>query len=656
MMLTFWNNLVDPIGREQELGWPALARMLREPAVFRGDKEHPGWSPATFRDQRRAKDGVKRVFAVCLDYDGGETIDAAVALWGGFSGVIQTTRKHTPEAPRFRVVLPLSRSVSPFEFAALWARVNAHAGGKLDPAPKDPSRFWFMPGTPEGGTFESKLLTGDALDPDEWLAKPDPEPKATAARVDTSDLDRNDRRIKRATRYLETMPAAISGSHGHQATWSAALALVKGFSLRPSDALALLANDFNPRCQPPWPRKDLERKIAQACAADKVAAGYLLGDESEWEQKQEARRRNRLNGIQAPAEDDYAEDGYNPGAHEIPEEPPGEPPPMREPGDDTEAIEQERRVPVTALDRFGVITLRAMYRAVIDDLQSGKSAAGYKCGIDEIDAALGGFRQGNVTLLAAGTSFGKSSFGLLVTRQNLTNDARPLIVSVEDKLLLYSRRLAATECNVNALLLRDREVKGDSFKRLVDRANAAPDLPIFIDAVGKTVEWVADAIRTCAAELGTKLVIADYVGRFKCGKNISDRRNQVTYVAETLSDAIKVSNCAGILLSQLKRTEGKEPTMDDVKESGDLENMAEHVIIGWRDVQKLRSGFNAETKTVRKIHIPKNKDGPIEQEWIELKFDETTASFRTTAEGRWVDRDARGYGNYDNIADNVGDN
>lgn len=630
MRVTFWNNLLDPIGREEELGWPAVARMLRKPAVFRGDNEHPGWSPAIFRDQRRAKDGAKRVCALCLDYDGGETIDAAIELWGAFAGVIQTTRKHTPEAPRFRVVLPMVRAVSPFEFAALWVRINAHAGGKLDRQARDCSRFWFLPGTPEGGVFESRLLAGLELDPDEWLAKPAPSLPVPLPRIDT-EIDRSDQRAKRALAYVARMDAAVAGQAGHKSTWAVACVLVKGFSLSPRDALSILANDYNPRCQPPWSMKELEHKVAQASKA-KLPDGYLLGDETP--------RRAGAATIRDP---------------EIPPEPKRDDETgevfEREPGDDTEAIEEEKAAPPSAAERFGVVTLRGMYRAVIEDLQSGKDSAGFLTGIDEIDAAIGGLRQGNVTLLAAGTSFGKSSFGILVARLNLTEAARPLVISVEDKLLLYSRRLAATECNINALQLRDRGVKDEAFKRLLARANEVPDMPIFIDAVGRTVEWVAEAIRACAAELGTRLVVADYVQRFKCGKNISDRRNQVTHVAETLSDAIKLSNCAGLLLSQLKRTDGKEPTMDDVKESGDLENMAEHVIIGWRSVEKGR--FKEADVVHRKANIPKNKDGPIEQNWIPLSFNETTASFRTTAESRFANRDAKGFGQFDNIADNV---
>ncbi len=638
MRVTLWSNLLDTAGTERELDWDALKRMLFDRTKFLGDREHPGWSPATFRGQRRARDGVERVCALCLDYDGSESVDAATGLWGAFTGLLHTTRKHTAAAPRFRVVLPLARPVSAFEFDALWSRVNAHAGGKLDRQARDPSRFWFRPGSTTG-EFECLAWDGAEFDPDEWLSKPDPEARPAVAPRIESDLDRHAHRVKRALAYVSRMDPAIDGQAGHKATWAVACALVKGFSLGERDALAILTNDYNPRCQPPWSAKELEHKIRQASKA-KLPDGYLLGDEEERGRRTPSRREPEI-----PPEPDAAEDFDQPGEGQKPE---------REPGDDTEAIEKERNQPVGAAERYSVVSLRGMYRAVVEDLQSGKETGGFRCGIDEIDEALGGFRLGNVTLFAAGTSFGKSSFAILLARQNLTDVARPLIVSVEDKLLLYSRRLAATECNINALQLRDRDVKGEAFKRLVSRANEVPDLPVFIDAVGKTVEWVAEAIRACAAELGTRLVVADYVQRFKSGRHQQDRRNQVSYVAETLSDAIKMSNCAGVLLSQLKRTDGKEPTMDDVKESGDLENMAEHVIIGWREISKGR--FGSDDVVTRKAKIPKNKDGPILEQPFELSFNETTASFRTSREAQsartQADRTAKGYDRFDDIADN----
>jgi hypothetical protein len=84
--------------------------------------------------------------------------------------------------------------------------------------------------------------------------------------------------MTRASAYLATMPPAISGSGGHQATWSAALALVRGFDLDPGSALYLLEREFNLRCQPPWARRDLEHKVTSAARAN-VAVGYLLEDD-----------------------------------------------------------------------------------------------------------------------------------------------------------------------------------------------------------------------------------------------------------------------------------------------------------------------------------------------------------------------------------------
>jgi replicative DNA helicase len=634
--ITRWRSLVDPNGRRETIPWSELvAEFKRTDRQFAG-KDHPGWSAAVFRGDKRGRSHVERVTALVLDYDGTATEVEVLTPWSDVSGFLHTTKSHTDENPSFRILLHLSRPVSAFEYDALWVRVNAHCGGKLDRQARDPSRFWFMPSRSEGDSFRVRELAGLPLDPDEWLALPDPDAHNRAPKIDTSDLDRNDKRLRRAEAYVSRMDAAVAGQAGHKATWAVACVLVKGFSLGPREALSILTNDYNTRCQPPWSAKELEHKIRQAQKA-KLPDGYLIGDETP--------RRVGAATIRDHEIPPEPEPEHDPETGEVFDEP------EREPGDDTDAIAQELAQPVTAAERYGVVTLRGMYRAVIEDLQSGKDAVGFKCGIDEIDEALGGFRAGNVTLLAAGTSFGKSSFGILVAKQNLNDVARPLVISVEDKLLLYSRRLVASQCNVNALQLRDRDLKGGALERILLRANEAPELPVFIDAVGKTVEWVAEAIRACVAELGTRLVIADYVQRFKCSKNISDRRNQVTYVAETLSDAIKNSNAAGILLSQLKRTDGKEPTMDDVKESGDLENMAEHVVIGWREMIKGNGIRDAVVN--RKCNIPKNKDGPVEQTWIPLAFNEITASFLTTQEARFANRDARGLGNYDDVADNV---
>lgn len=83
--------------------------------------------------------------------------------------------------------------------------------------------------------------------------------------------------IERARRYVAVMPPAIAGSHGHDATFAAACALVKGFGLSVEEARPLLL-EYNSRCDPPWGGKDLEHKLQQADkTTDPQPRGYLVG-------------------------------------------------------------------------------------------------------------------------------------------------------------------------------------------------------------------------------------------------------------------------------------------------------------------------------------------------------------------------------------------
>lgn len=74
-------------------------------------------------------------------------------------------------------------------------------------------------------------------------------------------------KISRARAYLKKIPGAISGQHGHTATFVAALKVVRGFDLTNEEAKTVLS-EWNQTCQPPWSDKDLERKISEAQNAE----------------------------------------------------------------------------------------------------------------------------------------------------------------------------------------------------------------------------------------------------------------------------------------------------------------------------------------------------------------------------------------------------
>jgi len=69
---------------------------------------------------------------------------------------------------------------------------------------------------------------------------------------------------RRAAAYLDRIPPAISGSGGHSQTYAAATAMVHGFGLDAETAFQLLADRYNPRCEPPWSEKELRHKVTDA--------------------------------------------------------------------------------------------------------------------------------------------------------------------------------------------------------------------------------------------------------------------------------------------------------------------------------------------------------------------------------------------------------
>lgn len=77
------------------------------------------------------------------------------------------------------------------------------------------------------------------------------------------DLPR-DTRIDRARKYLATMDPAISGQNGHNTTFRAACAMTQRFGLTFDETMALMMNEYNPKCEPPWSLYELQHKVQSA--------------------------------------------------------------------------------------------------------------------------------------------------------------------------------------------------------------------------------------------------------------------------------------------------------------------------------------------------------------------------------------------------------
>ena len=263
------------------------------------------WSVCTFNTDYRKGEKWCTAIAVAIDLDyhdedgkhaaiPPDVAARAVEALGELPNVIHDT-------PRgLRVVLVLGSLITDLVTFASAGRGAVHLVGRalgvlirecgglrIDPTvTKDRARFVYTPCATVDGVERHGEVRVMRLEPwpVEFLVSHDPgDLRSAAVYVGQKGNGRATpmpENAKRASAYLAKIQGAVSGNGGHDQTWSAALAVVRGFSLTPEVAFDLLAREYNPRCTPPWTEKELRHKVEDASKAS-IAEGYLLQEQHE---------------------------------------------------------------------------------------------------------------------------------------------------------------------------------------------------------------------------------------------------------------------------------------------------------------------------------------------------------------------------------------
>lgn len=248
----------------------------------------------------------------------------------------------------------------------------------------------------------------------------------------------------------------------------------------------------------------------------------------------------------------------------------------------------------------------------------------------KLDEYTGGLRPGEVWLLGADTSWGKSSFAVMVYDECKRVGKRVLIVSAEDSLATYGARLLRRRARIPAQLLRQRRLDAGHHTRIA-AARAESELnAAFIDARGRTVEWLVPSVARAIKEFRFDVVIFDYLGAFECKLAQQDRRNMTRYVARVMTDCVKAAGVCGVLMSQLTlNEEDKIPGKLSYRDSKDLLQMAEVGAIGF--IAPDDDGENC-VKGDRCVKLVKVKEGEGVGKKVRLNWHPTIACFDPTLE------------------------
>jgi hypothetical protein len=211
--VTLWTSRTSKVGTPAAWTWDELAAKLASPIV-RPKEKLPGWSAASFEGHRRAKACARRVSALVLDLDEGAIpLERLCDVFAKRKTVVHSTASSTPSSPRWRVVVALSRDLSPEEYSRVWRASEARlreVGIELDTQARDPSRLWFMPSPPAEGAFVFHRIDGEPLEVDELLVANSP-----PSRVETLPAKRSrygDAALASAAQRVSTAPGGKRNS------------------------------------------------------------------------------------------------------------------------------------------------------------------------------------------------------------------------------------------------------------------------------------------------------------------------------------------------------------------------------------------------------------------------------------------------------------
>jgi len=136
-------------------------------------KDVGGFVLGKLKGGRRKKSNVISRSGLSLDMDyADEGITDQIDMFFSFKGYIYSTHKHTPEKPRLRLIIPLSRDVTADEYVAVARKVADEIGIELfDDTTYEPSRLMYWPSTSSDGKFVFHEVDGEILNPDSILSK-----------------------------------------------------------------------------------------------------------------------------------------------------------------------------------------------------------------------------------------------------------------------------------------------------------------------------------------------------------------------------------------------------------------------------------------------------------------------------------------------------
>jgi replicative DNA helicase len=263
---------------------------------------------------------------------------------------------------------------------------------------------------------------------------------------------------------------------------------------------------------------------------------------------------------------------------------------------------------------------------------------GVPTGFYDFDRMTSGLQAGDLIILAARPSMGKTSLAINIAEHVALNEQLPVAVfSMEMGAAQLAIRIVGSIGRIDQGHLRTGKLTDDEWPRLTEAIEKLRNIQLFIDETpGLTVSELRANARRLARQCGGKLglIVVDYLQLMSVSSGMSDE-NRATAVGEIsrgLKMLAKELGCPVIALSQLSRAveqrTDKRPMMSDLRESGAIEQDADVIMFIYRD-----DYYNKDSKEpgVSEVIISKQRNGPTGT--VKLAFVKNLTKFESLASG-----------------------
>ena len=242
-----------------------------------------------------------------------------------------------------------------------------------------------------------------------------------------------------------------------------------------------------------------------------------------------------------------------------------------------------------------------------------RSSGNVRClssGFVDLDRQLsGGFRPGNLIVLAGRPAMGKTSLAVNIAYQVARHGSPSLFLSMEMPEQELADRLIAQSGSVFLSAVLAGDMEGDNGDRIMCAVSILENLPLVIDDQGGlTLFDVASKARSVKRKHGLGLLVLDYL-QLMSGDG-DNRNQQIEQITRGLKALAKELDIPIIALSQLSRKceerTNKRPMNSDLRESGAIEQDADVILFVYRDEEYNPASAD---KGTAEIIISKNRQG-----------------------------------------------